>query len=61
MTIQKNSNKATTKHLEDKDSKEEIRAKKLAALNKIKGLLSGKIGDVDVKQIRTDRAIRRAK
>ncbi len=45
----------------EKDRKEKIKSKKLEALNRLKGSLSGKIGDVDLKEIRLERAIRRAK
>ena len=45
----------------EKDRKEKIKAKKLEALKRLKGSLSGKIGDVDLKEIRLERAIRRAK
>ena len=45
----------------EKDRREKLKAKKLEALEELKGSLSGKIGDVDLKQIRIERAIHRAK
>jgi hypothetical protein len=45
----------------EKDHREKLKAKKLEALEELKGSLSGKIGDVDLKQIRIERAIHRAK
>jgi hypothetical protein len=45
----------------EKDRREKLKAKKLEVLEELKGSLSGKIGDVDLKQIRIERAIHRAK
>ena len=45
----------------EKDRKEKIKAKKLEALNRLHGSLSGKIGDIDLQEIRLERAIHRAK
>ena len=60
----KRDKKTQTQYLEElieKDFREEKRKRKLIALEKLKGSLSGKIGDIDLKQIRIERAIHRAK
>ena len=60
----KRESKTQTQYLEElieKDFREEKRKRKLIALEKLKGSLSGKIGDIDLKQIRIERAIHRAK
>ncbi len=60
----KRDKKTQTQYLEElieKDFREEKRKRKLIALEKLKGSLSGKIGDIDLKQIRIERAVHRAK
>ena len=60
----KKEKKTQTQYLEElieKDLREEKIAKRLAALDKLKGSASGRIGDIDLKQVRIDRAVRRAK
>ena len=47
--------KTQTQYIEDlieKDLKEEKRAKRLEALDRLAGSLTGKIGDIDIKQVR---------
>jgi len=49
--------KTQTKLIEEllaKDRQERLRAKKLEALKKLKGSLSGMIGDIDIKKARTE-------
>ena len=49
--------KTQTKLIEEllaKDRQERQRAKKLEALKKLKGSLSGMIGDIDIKKVRTE-------
>ena len=41
--------------------REKKRAKRLEALEALKGSLSGMIGDIDLKEVRLERALRRAK
>ena len=56
--------KTQTQYLEkliEKELKEEKRAKRLDALEKLKGCTTGKIGDIDLRQVRIDRAVYRAK
>ena len=60
----KQEKKTQTQYLEElieKDLREEKIARRLAALEKLKGSASGRIGDIDLKQVRIDRAMRRAK
>jgi predicted DNA-binding protein len=62
--IAKEEAKTQTQYLEElieNDLRKKRIAKKLEALEKLKGSMTGKIGDVDLKQIRLERAIRRAK
>jgi len=40
--------------------KEKKKEKKLQALERLKGSLTGKIGDFDLKEVRIERALRRA-
>jgi predicted DNA-binding protein len=47
--------KTQTQYLEElieKDLREEKRAKRLEALDRLAGSLSGKIGDIDIKEVR---------
>lgn len=56
--------KTQTQYLEElieKDRREEKRAKGLDALEKLKGCATGQIGDIDLRQVRIDRAVYRAK
>ncbi len=49
--------KTQTQYLEElleKDRKEQERAKKLEALESLKGSLTGMIGDIDIKEARVD-------
>ena len=60
----KREGKTQTQYLEkliEKDLKEEKKAKRLDALEKLKGCATGKIGDIDLRQVRIDRAVYRAK
>jgi len=62
--IAKEEAKTQTQYLEElieNDLRKKRIAKKLEALEKLKGSMTGKIGDIDLKQIRLERAIRRAK
>ena len=62
--IAKEEAKTQTQYLEElieNDRRKKKIAKKLEALKRLKGSATAKIGDVDLKQIRIERAIRRAK
>jgi len=62
--IAKEEAKTQTQYLEElieKDLRKKKIAKKLEALKRLKGSAMGKIVNIDLKQIRLERAIRRAK
>jgi len=62
--IAKEEAKSQTQYLEElieNDLRKKKIAKKLEILEQLKGSATGQIGDVDLRQIRVERAIRRAK
>jgi len=55
--------KTQTQYIEDlieKDIREEKRAKRLAALEKLKNSPAANIGDIDIREMRTERALKHA-
>ena len=55
--------KTQTQYIEElieKDLREEKRAKRLAALEKLKNSPAANIGDIDIREMRTERALKHA-
>ncbi|NKQ41859.1 MAG: hypothetical protein HF962_09885 [Sulfurovum sp.] len=55
--------KTQTQYIEDlieKDIREEKRAKRLAALEKLKNSPAANIGDIDIREMRTEKALKHA-
>jgi len=55
--------KTQTQYIEDlieKDLREEKRAKRLAALEKLKNSPAANIGDIDIREMRTEKALKHA-